>query len=94
MHFCRSPYYDIGHNIWVRVMVFNASFNNISVMSWKPEDPEKTTDLTQVTDKLYHIMLYRVHFATSRAQTRNVSGVHHAITELELQTLYKTFFFL
>jgi len=34
-------------------MVFNATFNNISVTLWrKPEYPEKSTDLPQVTDNV------------------------------------------
>ena len=43
----------------VGFMVFNTTFNNISVISWRSVLlVEKTTDLSQVIDKLYHIMLY------------------------------------
>ena len=45
------------------VVVFNATFNNIAVISWRSVllreetgvNLEKTTDLSQVTNKLYHI---------------------------------------
>jgi len=48
--------------------VFNATFNNISAISWwsvllveETGVPGENHDLSQVTDKLDHIMLYLVH---------------------------------
>ena len=40
-------------------MVINATLNNILVISWRSVLlVEEAIDLSQVTDKLYHIMLY------------------------------------
>jgi hypothetical protein len=51
--------------VMVSIMVFNATFNNLSVIPWRSvllveetSVDEKTAALPQVTETLYHIMLY------------------------------------
>jgi len=62
--------------LWL--IVFNATFNNISVISWRSALlVEETIDLSQVIDKLNNMMLYRVHLAMNKTRTHNFSGDMH-----------------
>jgi len=61
----------------VMVILFTATFKNIAATSWRSVllmYSENTTDLPQVTDKLYHIMLYWVRITLSRIRTRKLGG--------------------
>ena len=84
-YFLISPCFHLNWNKkygWfglVRFMMLTATFNNISVISWRSvllvEEPGVPGEnhwpaINLVTDKLYHLMLYRL----SGIRTLNISG--------------------
>ena len=70
----------INYHLWItvnyhKVQGFVWLFNNIAVISWwSVLLVEETTDLSQVIDKLYYIMLYISHWSRFELKTPVVIG--------------------
>jgi hypothetical protein len=74
-----SHYFGITLPAPNRNIFLRTAIDLFFVHNWwrNPKYPEKTTHLSQVSDKLYHIMLYRVNLAKNGVRTQSFSDDRH-----------------
>jgi len=77
-----------GFELWCLTPLSTISqlYRGCEFYCWgEPEYPDETIDLSQVTDKLYNKMFYRVDIAMSGIRPHNVRGDRYL---LQIQLLY------
>jgi len=76
-YMCSLKYCGNSIELWC-LRNFQQYFSYIVVVSFigggNRRTRKKTTDLSRVTDKLYYMIMYRVHFAMNGVRTHNFNG--------------------
>ena len=105
MHYTYTNLWFIICSLEVRCLTPLSKIFQLLLLWRKLEYPEKSTDLSQVTDKLYHIMCCRVHLSMNGVQTHSLSGDrqrvqgsckfnYHTTTTAQVQLRWKVFVLL